>query len=100
MTLQSAQEMRAVLGQVKYFVAPKLHVVSIEGKASTIQLRLPSKRHKILGLGDTSSLVWDNFLFLLSLIRAEHRDRGLGVLGMIGTAVSQRLSRFSSQNRS
>ena len=54
-TLQSAQEMRAVLGQVKYFVAPKLHVVSIEGKASTIQLRLPSKRHKILGLGDTSS---------------------------------------------
>ena len=82
-TLQSAQEMRAVLGQVKYFVAPKLHVVSIEGKASTIQLRLPSKRHKILGLGDTSSWVWDNFLCLLSSIRAEHRDRGLGVLGMI-----------------
>ena len=54
-TLQFAQEMRVVLGQVKYFVAPKLHVVSIEGKASTIQLRLPSKRHKILGLGDTSS---------------------------------------------
>lgn len=42
-TLQSAQEMKVVLGQVKYFVAPKLHLLSSDGKTQTVQLQLPTK---------------------------------------------------------